>query len=144
MKTFIRLSLCSLALVLTAHAGDQSKDAKAIQGTWLPVKAELGGVTMKDDFLKSIVLNLDGAKYEVTAESVDKGTYTIDPAAKPKTLDITGTEGPNVGKKIPAIYELEGDTLRVCYGLRGSPRPTEFKSLTGTQTFLVTYKRKKA
>jgi uncharacterized protein (TIGR03067 family) len=142
MKTPVLLSLCSLALLMTAHAGDQSEDAKAIQGTWLPAKAELRGVTMNDDFLKSIVLKLEAGKYEVTAENVDKGTYTIDPAAKPKTIDITGTEGPNVGKKIPAIYELDGDALRICYGLRGSPRPTEFKSLTGTQTFLVTYKRK--
>ena len=143
MKPFILLSVCSLALLLTAHAGDQSKDAKAIQGTWSPTKAELRGVTMNDDFLKSIVLKLEAGKYEVTAENVDKSTYTIDPASKPKTIDITGTEGPNVGKKIPAIYELDGDTLRICYGLRGSPRPTEFKSVKGTQAFLITYQRKK-
>jgi uncharacterized protein (TIGR03067 family) len=143
MKIPILLSVLSLAAVMTTLAGDKSADTKDIQGTWLPVKAELGGAPMKEEVLKIITLKLDGGKYEVVAENVDKGTYTMDAAAKPKTIDITGTEGPNVGKKIPAIYELNGDTLRICYGLGGGTRPTEFKSAAGTQTFLVTYKRKK-
>ena len=144
MKTPFTLFGISLVLVLTTLAGDKPDDANDIQGTWLPTNAELRGETMKADILKSFTLKLDGGKYEVAAESVDKGTYTVDSMAKPKTIDITGTEGPNVGKKIPAIYELHGDTLRICYGLGGSPRPTEFKSPTGTKVFLVTYKRKKA
>jgi uncharacterized protein (TIGR03067 family) len=144
MKIPIFSTLLSLCVVMAALAGDNADDAKSIQGTWLPVKAELRGEPMKDEILKSITLKLDSGKYEVTAENVDKGTYTVDPAAKPKTIDVTGVEGPNAGRKIPGIYELDGDTLRICYGLGGSPRPTEFKSPTGTKTFLVTYKRKKA
>jgi uncharacterized protein (TIGR03067 family) len=58
-------------------------------------------------------------------------------------MDITGTDGPNKGKTILAIYERDGDTLRVCYDLSGKSRPTEFKTETGTQLFLVTYKREK-
>jgi uncharacterized protein (TIGR03067 family) len=144
MKTRFLIAILSLVGFTATFADDKSNDAKTIQGTWLPVKAELGGAPMKEEVLKIITLKLDGGKYEVMAENVDKGTYTMDAAAKPKTIDITGTEGPNVGKKIPAIYELNGDTLRICYGLGGSSRPSEFKSLSGTQTFLVTYKRKKA
>jgi uncharacterized protein (TIGR03067 family) len=71
----------------------------------------------------------------------DKGTFKLDPSAKPKAIDITGTEGPNKGKTIPAIYELTDDTLTVCYNLGGKDRPTEFKTKAGTQLFLVTYKR---
>ncbi len=43
----------------------------------------------------------------------------------------------------PCIYELEGDTLRVCYDLSGKKRPGEFKTAEGTQLYLVTYTRKK-
>jgi uncharacterized protein (TIGR03067 family) len=144
MKTIILLSALSLAAVMTTFAGNKPDDAKDIQGTWLPVKAELSGKPMKEEIFKKIVsLKLDNGKYEVTAESLDKGTYTMDAAAKPKVIDITGTEGPNVGKKIPAIYELQGDTLRICYNLGGDTHPTEFKSPTGTKIFLVTYQRKK-
>ena len=65
----------------------------------------------------------------------------LNPSAKPKALDITGTEGPNKGKTILAIYERNGDTLRICYDLSGKSRPAEFKTTAGTQLFLVEYKR---
>jgi len=144
MKYLITI-LLPLFASLSLFASDQTNDLKDIQGTWLPTKAEIGGQPMTNDFLKTTVLKMDNGKYEVTvAGQPDKGAYTIDPTAKPKTLDITGTEGPNLGKKIPAIYELHGNTLRICYGLGGSPRPTEFKSPPGTPCFLVTYQRKKS
>jgi uncharacterized protein (TIGR03067 family) len=58
-------------------------------------------------------------------------------------LDIIGTDGPNKGKTFLAIYERDGDTLRICYDLSGKNRPKDFKSPEGTQHFLVTYKREK-
>jgi uncharacterized protein (TIGR03067 family) len=73
----------------------------------------------------------------------DKGTIKLNPSATPKALDITGTEGPNKGRSIPAIYDREGDTLRICYDLSGKSRPTAFKSAEGTKLFLVTYQREK-
>jgi len=66
-----------------------------------------------------------------------------DSATQPKGMSVTGTEGPNSGKTFPAIYELKGDTLRICYDLSGAKRPTEFKSVAGTKLYLVTYVRKK-
>ena len=74
----------------------------------------------------------------------DRGTYTLDSDAKPKGMTITGTEGPNRGKTFPAIYELNGDTLRICYDLSGAKRPTEFKTSAGTKLYLVTYNRQLA
>jgi uncharacterized protein (TIGR03067 family) len=58
-------------------------------------------------------------------------------------ITVIGTEGPNQGKTFPAIYELKKDTLRICYDLSGAKRPTEFKTMSGTRLFLVTYKREK-
>ncbi len=131
-------------LSFAAIGGPAANDSGSIHGTWLPSSATLGGQPMKADFLTNTVLKLADGKYLVTvAGSPDKGTYTINPALKPKTIDITGTDGPNAGKAIPSIYELDGDTLRICYGLGGS-RPTEFKSPAGTKYFLVTYHRKKS
>ncbi len=143
MRIPILVSLFSLTISIAAFAADKPNDAKNIQGTWLPAQAELGGQPMKEEVLKIISLTLNDGKYEVTAENVDKGTYKINPAAKLKEITITGVEGPNAGKTIPAIYELDGDMLRICYGLGGAARPTEFKSPAGTKVFLVTYKRKK-
>jgi uncharacterized protein (TIGR03067 family) len=119
-------------------------DAKAVQGNWKPARAELAGKPMPEAVLKIISLELDNGKYEVfVGEEPDRGTYTLDSASKPKGMTITGTDGPNNGKTFPAIYELNGDTLRICYDLSGAKRRTEFKSIAGTRLYLVTYNRKK-
>jgi uncharacterized protein (TIGR03067 family) len=137
----------TFALVLTfslAAYGD-AKDNDVIDGTWLPSTAELGGKAFPDEVRKTIKLVVKGDKYTVTAgKETDQGTVKLNAKAKPKELDVTGTEGPNKGKTILAIYERDGDTLRVCYDLSGKKRPTEFKTKEGTQLFLVTYKRQKS
>ena len=143
MKHILYIGL-TVAASLTAFAADPPDDAKAVQGSWTPTKAELGGQPMTEAVLKSISLKLDHGKYEVSVGgNSDKGTYTLDSASKPKSMTITGSEGPNSGKTFPAIYELKGDTLRICYDLSGAKRPTEFKTIAGTKLYLVTYKRKK-
>jgi uncharacterized protein (TIGR03067 family) len=138
------LCMCLAGVVsLTAVAVD-SPDAKAIEGSWTPIKAELGGEPMAEAVLKTISLKLADGKYEAMAGGhPDNGTYTLDADSQPKSMIVTGTDGPNKGKVFPCIYELEGDTLRICYDLSGTKRPTGFKSLAGTKLYLVTYRRNK-
>ena len=143
MQCAFRVFLAVGALA-TTFAADRPDDAKSIQGTWKPVKAELAGQPMADSVLKTIRLALAGGKYEVrVGAEFDKGTYTLDVAAMPKGMSIVGTEGPNQGKTFPAIYQLNGDTLRICYDLSGANRPTGFKTVAGTKLYLVTYNRTK-
>jgi uncharacterized protein (TIGR03067 family) len=143
MKFILYIGL-AITASLIGFAADSPDDATAVQGSWTPAKAELAGQPMTDDVFKSISLKLENGKYEVLVGVLpDKGTYTIDSTTKPKSMTITGTDGPNNGKTFPAIYELKGDTLRICYDLSGAKHPTEFKSIAGTQLYLVTYNRKK-
>jgi uncharacterized protein (TIGR03067 family) len=124
-------------------AADSPDDGKAVQGKWKPTKAELAGQPMADAVLKVISLKLEDGKYEVfVGDEPDRGTYTVDSTTQPKSMTVTGTDGVNRGKTFPAIYELKGDTLRICYDLSGAKRPTEFKSIAGTKLYLVTYNRK--
>ena len=142
LKLSVVLALV-LAFSLAADGGD-AKDGDNLQGTWLPSTAELGGKMFPDEVRKSIKLEVKGDRYTVTVGTQpDRGTCKLDPSTKPKALDITGTDGPNKGRTILAIYERVGDTLRVCYDLSGKSRPTEFKTKPGTQLFLVTYQREK-
>ena len=144
MRTPVLCIGLALTVALPAFAGDSLNDAKWVQGSWKPVAAELAGQPMPETVIKSISLKLDNGKYEVfVGGQPDLGTYTIDSDRKPKSMTIIGTEGPNQGKTFPAIYELKGDTLRICYDLSGAKRPTEFKSIAGTKLYLVTYHRKK-
>ena len=142
MKRFLCLGFA--AILITLFAAEAADDSKLMEGTWVPARAELGGQPMTEDVLKTITLKLQGGKYEVSVGGrLDKGTYTIDGATKPKSITVTGTEGPNQGKTFPAIYELSKDSLRICYDLSGAKRPSEFKTSAGTRLYLVKYARKK-
>ena len=46
-----------------------------------------------------------------------------------------------VGTKVAGIYELDGDTLKVCYAHGKKERPKEFKTAPGSGLALVIYKR---
>src|ERR1700736_364941 len=106
LKSFTVLTLM-LSFSLAARS-DDAKDGDAIQGTWLPSTAELGGKPFPDEVRKTIKLVLKDGKYTATVgKMVDQGTVKLNPTAKPKKMEITGTDGPNKGKTIPAIYELD-------------------------------------
>lgn len=140
--------ICTVVVVFFSAAvsmGDDAKDAsKALQGTWKAISAENAGQSFPDDLTKSITLVIKDDKYSVTVgKQPDAGTCKVDPTKSPKAMDVTGTEGPNKGKTFLAIYELKDDTLKVCYDLSGKSRPTEFKTMPGTQLFLAVYKREK-
>src|SRR5436190_1952831 len=107
MKTILCICLV-LTAAPTALAAEESADhrtpddEKALQGDWIPVKAELAGKPMPAAVLKAISLKLVKNEYEVlVAGKPDKGTWTIDPTAKPKAMKITGVKGPNAGKTFP-------------------------------------------
>src|SRR5262245_40581099 len=123
--------LAAFAVVVACVTAVGANDAKddSLDGVWLPTAAELGGKEFPDEVRKSIRLEIKGGDYTVTVGTQpDRGTCKRNPSAKPRALDITGTEGPNKGKTILAIYERVGDTLRVCYDLSGRGRPKAFKT----------------
>jgi hypothetical protein len=54
------------------------------------------------------------------------------------------SSGPDKGKTVRGIYEVKGDTQRVCVAAAGKPRPKAFESREGSGHTLITYKRAKA
>jgi len=140
----VLLCICLAAVAPGGDAKGGNKDAKKVLGTWKIETAELGGKPFPDEVAKTITLVLTADKYTVTVgDKKDEGTWKNDPTKKPRTLDITGTQGPNEGKTFLAIYEVKDDTLRICYDLSGKARPKEFKTEPNTALFLVEYKRQK-
>ena len=145
MKIVPCICIATILFAATAWSEDAADDHKLLQGTWLPTAAELNENPFDEATLKTIKLVIEGDKYTVTVgKSIDKGTVKIGPDAKPKSMDIVGTDGPNKGKIILAIYELTGDTLRICYDLTGKVRPSEFKTKKDESLFLATFKRAKS
>jgi uncharacterized protein (TIGR03067 family) len=55
-----------------------------------------------------------------------KATFVLD---EPNgAIDYVNLAGSSKGKKQAGIFDLQGDTLRICMAAPGKPRPTEFAS----------------
>jgi uncharacterized protein (TIGR03067 family) len=136
-----------LAAADDAKEAAVKKDLEAMKGTWTVVSAERDGKKIADAQLQGVTVTFD-ADGKVSAQrqgqTLFEGTVTIDPTKKPKTVDTTQTsEGDNKGKTALGIYELEGDTMKICSADFGKERPTEFSSKPGSGHFLRVYKREK-
>jgi uncharacterized protein (TIGR03067 family) len=123
---------------LSGHAGDDG--LAGLQGKWVVVSAESDGAPVESDELKGAVLTIKSNSYTVAfPDRTDEGTFKLDTAKNPHHMDVMPGNG---GDTLSAIYQLEGTTLRVCYGHDGAPRPTEFKTSSGSSILLITWKRK--
>ena len=109
-----------------------------LDGKWIPIEAEMGGSKMAAGALSSFELAIRNGTYEVPG---DVGRIELS-ESDPRAMDVIGTDGPNKGKTYPAIYEVDGDLLTICYDLSGKERPKAFATESGTKQFLVKYKRK--
>lgn len=118
-------------------AADEA-DAKAIQGTWEIVSAEIGGELFPVEAFNEVQLVLKEGTYKL---AIDEGIYKLLDADGKKGIDVIGEKGPNKGKTIPAIYEIKGDSMKICYDLAGKSRPGKFETEKGTRQFLATYRR---
>jgi len=138
------LIVCTCVVLILSVAAARAEEKVNIIGTWLPFEGTLNGEKLTDDFLKSfkVIVAKDGYK-AVVGEQTESGTYKIDTKAKPTTMDIAPSDGPQKGKTIKAIFELSGDTIKICYPLENGEQPKEFASTKDSKVFLVTYKRQK-
>ena len=97
---------------------------------------------MKELRVKYLVLDSGGYSIvDRTNHVVDRGEYLVDHAAFPQTMDIVGREGPNAGRTMLAIYELNADRLTVCYDLDGSTRPADMKPQEDQLLLTISYAR---
>ena len=139
------------AIVAIAPAGDAKddaikKDRKQIEGTWRIVALKIDGTEFKEeDARKLTVVNGSDGTWSLRSEDKEicKGTSTIEPTKKPKTIDFTVTEGEGKGSQHLGIYELSEKTRRLCFAPVGKDRPTEFSSTPRNQHILVTFEREK-
>ena len=124
--------------------GDAKKELALFQGTWRFTSLEIEGKKVPIDMFKDAKLIIKDETFDYVGAGEDaKGTFKIDASKKPKTVDITYTEGPLKGKVLKAIYELDGDTYKICLDPAGNDRPTKFETKEGSPIVLETLKKDK-
>ena len=105
------------------------KDTEILQGTWSVTALEIDGQTMPASSARIV---LKGYRFTTSGMGANyEGTVAIDAEKNPKTFDMTFTTGPEKGKTNLGIFEVEGDTWRLCLDMTGKSRPKEFASRAG-------------
>jgi uncharacterized protein (TIGR03067 family) len=138
--------VAALTIGTTAAQDDAAKtELKKLEGTWATVSIEAAGQKVTDeDKIKSRKLTTKGEKYTLkVGDETVQGTIEINPTKKPKTIDAKADSGTNKGKTLLGIYELDGDSLKICLALPGKDRPAAFATAAENGQQLVVYKREK-
>jgi RNA polymerase sigma factor (sigma-70 family) len=125
-------------------ADKPKEDKEAILGTWKLSAFEVDGKDASDS-------TEEGKKFKeatvtITAERIviESGahllemTYKLDPAAKPKAIDLDNGKG----KSWNGVYSLDGKTLKICTPCEPEgARPTEVATKEGSGSKLLVLER---
>ena len=115
---------------------------KKFEARWRFVEVEVGGKKIPTKAFEKDTLVLKGNRFaSFVAGKLVHGDFKIDPLAKPKTIDIIFTEGPGKGHSQKGIYELDGDTQKICIAMPDQPRPTDFVTSPDNEHILEVLKR---
>jgi len=122
------------------------KDQEALQGMWQPETLNQAGQAAPAEQLKEITFVIKDNTYSISmgGKELENGTFKLDSSKKPKTIDFEIQSGNDKGKKQSGIYELEGDTFKLCLAFPGeSDRPKELVAKADTKTIYSVFKRQK-
>jgi uncharacterized protein (TIGR03067 family) len=146
MRALAALALSACALLAPAAPEDDPAkgDLKRLQGGWKALSAEEGGVPAPEKEARQMRLVFTGEKFAAYygPAVLLEGTVKLDPGKRPKAIDLVCSGGRLKGQTAPAIYELDGDGLKLCLGEPGGKRPAGFKTAK-TGHHLVLYQREK-
>jgi len=150
--TSLAIVILGLASQAVSAADDKAfsrdaarKDLAALQGTWNLVAMEAEGDDVPADAIKGWHAVYEGDALTLHSETEVRrhGITTLDPSRNPKAINTWDQDGPYDDRTVPGIYELKGDSLKLCFARPGEQRPTEFTTKKGTGVLLVIYERKK-
>jgi uncharacterized protein (TIGR03067 family) len=145
------LAVCLLASTSFVGGGGDlaaaiKKDKAALQGTWKVTASESKGEKVSAEELKALFLIFKGDAILIREgdKTEENFSYLLDPLKKTKEIDLTLKVGPQKGRVDRGIYEIDGDTLRICIQSdKDANRPREFRSRAGSDLWLVTLQRTK-
>jgi uncharacterized protein (TIGR03067 family) len=120
-------------------------DLDMIQGTWAVAELEMEGQTISGGMLSNARVEISGSRFSSRGMgTVYEGTVTLNDSANPHQLNMKFDAGPESGNTNLGIYELSGDTWKICLSTRGEVRPTEFSAPAGSGFVFETLTRSEA
>jgi len=106
-----------------------ARGADGLQGIWLAVSVEGGGVSGSEKLW--VVITAKTLAIRVNNKVIVEASYSLDPTRTPTAIDLKSQ-----GHDTPGVYELDGDTLKLCLGSDNS-RPAKFVATDATMLLVL-------
>jgi uncharacterized protein (TIGR03067 family) len=117
---------------------------KQLEGTWEIVSATQDGKKVSSEDQAKMRFVVKDGKWQIKKgeQTVEEGTFKIDPSTTPHSIDVTPGSGEHKGQTLLGIYEVKGDTARDCFSMQtGKQRPKTFSAEEGSGCRLTVYRR---
>src|SRR5262245_36445809 len=109
-----------------------STDLENLQGSWRVTALEIDGQTMPADTLGGAGIVINGGRFISTGMGNQyEGTFDVDVKSRPRKLTMKFDTGPEKGNTNKAIYEIKGDSWKLCIATQGKVRPSRFGTKPG-------------
>jgi uncharacterized protein (TIGR03067 family) len=136
------LLIASLFLTSTTiHADDDSDKAlKSLQGKWKAVSILANGDAVPEEQVEKTTVMIKEKELVLSVTPDQVATIALDSTQKPAWIDLTNHKK----EKFLGIYELKGETLKICLAGPGEKRPAGFESTKEGKTAYLVLKRDKS
>jgi uncharacterized protein (TIGR03067 family) len=144
MRNTLSAVLLAALLIAGCSCRPRSDIKGGVNGTWEVASVDWGGTARPPG--QYLELTIDGDRWEWKYTDPDSkvgGKCAIDPTTKPASIDMTTTEGAGAGDVAAGIYEVDGDTMKLAYGVKTKALPDRPRSFGGEGIIVLTLKRKK-
>jgi uncharacterized protein (TIGR03067 family) len=135
------------------EAAPAEGDAAKLQGRWKVVGGEAQGKPLSDEELKEgMCFVFAGDKVtEIGKDGNKEKRFKLDVTQTPRTirfseyLVLATGEAAELDPKdtMPGIYELDGDTLRLCVNVEDATLPTAFRSQEKPECVMLVLRRER-
>lgn len=116
------------------------EDLKRLEGAWDIVAAEFNGEESTDHFkrtLGGLLVKDKACRWKFSPAKQEDVKLALDADKSPRHVDMDV----GAGLVLPGIYELSGDTLRLCWDDSGTARPTTFRTKADDRCILIRLRR---
>lgn len=141
----IQVAIVGLAVAAAANAAGRNK-ADGLSGRWSWVGFEQAGIVAPSEQLKGWVMAVknDHLTIEGPSKARIEADFALDPTATPKGIDLAFFSNQTRGRTVWGIYEIRGETLRICVApaaAKGRPRDFTATSANGCALYVFARKR---
>lgn len=145
MRTVFPVFLTAVSLASGLHPQEAKTELNKLQGKWLIVAMERDGRSAPEEHCDSLLVTIAGDKMTLGFKEgkglVVEHQIQLDPT-NPKVMDLVVPSGSQKGKVLLGIYELDGQTLKMCHTDAGAKeRPSEYKAPAGKYLNVIIVKR---